>query len=1248
MKILAIRGKNLASLAGGFEIDFHQEPLTSAGLFAISGPTGSGKSTLLDALCLALYDETPRLTRAAVKGVSLPDVGDDTITPQDPRNLLRRGTGEALAEVDFVGNDGIAYRARWSVRRARGKAGGKLQNAEMALQTLEGEQRIGGVKLEVQQAIRERLGLSFTQFTRAVLLAQNEFSAFLKANDNDRAELLETLTGLDVYTGISMRAYDRAKAEQQALQALIDQCAGQQPLAAENRAQLEQTSIAAQAEAAQLEQRKAELDRQFQWHQAWEKLKQAEQQAIDGVEKTRTAQNNAAPRTAYFAQIEAVQNARPLLIEMDRTAGDVEKNRQAVSNAEQKRDAARQIRQQADEALAKAQQRVADADQAKVAASPDLELAKRFEAEINTLAPGHAAALKIRNEARDAETRAQHTLAGKQAERNQTAKALQTAQDWLITHESLRGLAENWPGWEVLFNEAAAAQTSLRDLERNTTVCRRDEQQKQQARDQAVIALTKTEAAFQSAEAQLQKATQALAGFDGEALAMRRAITESRRDWLTEAEKLWTALAHSLARQQALKTETDAVQAKIAQAETGLAQLHAEQPVTAARLEQAEKSLKIAETACAKNVETLRAALETGSPCPVCGATEHPYAAGDAPSRALLTGLKTEVDQFRKALDTLVKQEAIHQTILDSSRQRLAAIGKDREPLLATIAQNTAMWNAQPMAAKLTTVAVADYQGWFASQNQQAREQLDAIVKEENRQREAIKSRDKVQLDRNKTQQQHSTIRDVATAAQAAFDQAISVMQTATVRQTEAAQQLNDRLVALNPAFPDTGWQSVWANDPKTFCQQQKQRATQWNAQYKELESQQINLGRLDIEINSLTETVAEKIAQRQRTAEEFAIADRHLQEKHRQRQSLFNGRSVAEVEKALDQTTAEANALLQQQNQATQQAALADIQAETELNSANLLLVDHQKIATQADAGFNQWLADFNARNSSEKLDSIQLRALLIHDGDWINQERNALQTLAANVQKVETTLKVCQSQRQDHERQRASPDSLDSLDAVQTAQQHISDALKAVISRHTETALDLRRDDDRKQATAALQEKIAGQETKTAIWRKLDALIGSADGKKFRNYAQQLTLDVLLGYANHHLASLSRRYRLERVKDTLALMVVDQDMGDENRSVHSLSGGESFLVSLALALGLASLSSNRVRVESLFIDEGFGSLDADTLRVAMDALDHLQSQGRKVGVISHVQEMTERIGVQIQVQRQSGGQSRVEVRSC
>ena len=163
--------------------------------------------------------------------------------------------------------------------------------------------------------------------------------------------------------------------------------------------------------------------------------------------------------------------------------------------------------------------------------------------------------------------------------------------------------------------------------------------------------------------------------------------------------------------------------------------------------------------------------------------------------------------------------------------------------------------------------------------------------------------------------------------------------------------------------------------------------------------------------------------------------------------------------------------------------------------------------------------------------------------------------------------------------------------------------------------------------------------------MWAQLGELIGSADGKKFRNFAQQLTLDVLLGYANRHLESLSRRYRLERLKDSLGLLVVDQDMGGEVRSVHSLSGGESFLVSLALALALASLSSHRVQVESLFIDEGFGSLDPESLDMAMKALIDLQQRGRTVGVISHVEEMKQQIDVAIEVVQGVRG-SRVRLR--
>eukprot|EP01034_Spumella_vulgaris_P039719 gene39719-49085_t len=280
MRILRIGGKNLASLAGEFSVDFEQEPLASTGLFAISGPTGAGKSTLLDALCLALYDATPRLLKALGRSM-LPDVGAETVTTQDTRNLLRRGAAEGYAEVDFVGSDNQRYRARWSVRRSRNKAEGALQPTAMGLQQLPALLPVGGTKTEVKAEIEKRIGLSFEQFTRAVLLAQNEFATFLKADDNERGELLETLTGSAVYSEISMRAFERAKLELAALQRLTGRLADQKPLSGEERAALETQSAEADAVVAGLDAQKAVLEQELRWHQQAQRLEQSALQAVD-------------------------------------------------------------------------------------------------------------------------------------------------------------------------------------------------------------------------------------------------------------------------------------------------------------------------------------------------------------------------------------------------------------------------------------------------------------------------------------------------------------------------------------------------------------------------------------------------------------------------------------------------------------------------------------------------------------------------------------------------------------------------------------------------------------------------------------------------------------------------------------------------------------------------------------------------------------------------------------------------------
>ncbi len=745
MKILAIRGKNLASLAGEFELHFHQGPLATTGLFAICGPTGSGKSTLLDALCLALYDETPRLTRATVKGVSLPDVGEETITPQDPRNLLRRRAGEGFAEVDFVGNDGIAYRARWSVRRARGKADGKLQNTEMLLETLDGGQRIGAVKNEVQQAIRERLGLSFPQFTRAVLLAQNEFATFLKANDNERAELLETLTGLDIYTGISIRAFECAKAEQQALDDLKNQLAGQQPLDADARTRREHELANAKTETAALERRKAELDQQIRWHESWESLKQAEQQARDEAQKARAALQTAAPRQQHLTQVEAVQDARPVLDAVDRAAAEVDRRHQAVLEAEKQRDEAQHLLQQAKEAKTKAAQAVEATEQQRKDASDALNQARSLDTEISTLVPGHQDAARSLNEARQAETEAKQRLDSKQTERQQVAQQLQTAQDWLTKHRALRILAEDWPRWDLLLKDATTLQNSLREAEQKAIAGQQDAQTKQQDRDKATDQCAKAETALHMAESRLQAVLTALAGFDTETLAVRRQTAQTRADQLADAERLWNALSTAQTRQRKLEDESRTLQGQVAQAETALNQLSTDKPVATARLEQAEKSLKTAEAASTQNVETLRASLEPGSPCPVCGATDHPYAIGDAPSRAMLANLETEVGKCRKALEGLQTQEEQQRTSLKIYRQQLIDLAREQESLTAALQRDNAAWNAHPLAAELTAIAPAGRSVWLADQQQFARRDLDAITQQENAQRKVAKQRDDAQ-----------------------------------------------------------------------------------------------------------------------------------------------------------------------------------------------------------------------------------------------------------------------------------------------------------------------------------------------------------------------------------------------------------------------------------------------------------------------------------------------------------------------
>jgi len=1346
MRILRIGGKNLASLAGEFSVDFEQEPLASTGLFAISGPTGAGKSTLLDALCLALYDATPRLLKALGRSM-LPDVGAETVTTQDTRNLLRRGAADGYAEVDFVGSDNQRYRARWSVRRSRNKAEGALQPTAMGLQQLPALLPVGGTKTEVKAEIEKRIGLSFEQFTRAVLLAQNEFATFLKADDNERGELLETLKGSAVYSEISMRAFDRAKLELAALQRLTGRLADQKPLSGEERAALEAQSTEADAVVAGMDAQKAVLEQELRWHQQAQRLEQSELQALLALQERLAEAEAAAPRRAVLAQLDAVQSARPLAGDVTRIEDEITAEQAALAARKLEAEQALQAQAQAAAVLQQSETAVADAEAAQRNAGPQLDQAKALDARIEAALPAHRQAGATLEAASQADKQARSALQNKQSEHRQLTAAQAHGAAWLARHQPWQALAESWQKWDVLFVQAGQAASQAEKHSHALAVMQRHAAQHRDEEARATASLAGASERLQALEAQRQQAIAALASFDTDAMHARRRALEQRRDSLVTGEKAWSELDARRQRKAQLDSEAAQQQRTREAAEQNLAGAQQQYALLMATFSQAERSLKLAEAACAESVEKLRATLQDDAPCPVCGAEEHPYRHDDGALAAMHAGLQAEVTRCREQLQKNIEQQTFQRTTAENSTERLAVLATEQHALADALAHAGAAWDSHPLAAETvaaagtgatahatttataaaataaTTTAAAilpgsaaqDLAGWFASELASARDALQQIDQQELALRRAGAARDLAQQACDTASAEHARLHATAAAAQSALAQSNAEFQALEDKRIEVALQLSALLDELDSAFssidlPNEGWKDEWKAGPARFHEARRAEAKQWQTHRTQLDERAPAFAALDAELHALAAAQARTGYDADNARSAFAATDASLQAMQEQRMALWGGKEVRDVEAQLQAAIGAARARHAAQQQASQQAAQQRVRAEEAIAQSDARITALLAAAEAAASRLADWLDAYNRDQSARAAATraaaaraaghfgnadgqlappgddlfaapasgdgsdlfpapasvpgeapeaeplppavtlAELLALLACPADAIRMERESLQTLDHAAATAATVLKERQLQRRQHS-DSAPAGSTHTMDTLALALDALSAERKLAHDLAAAHRLGIAQDDDKRQRARTMLAEIEQQEGIEQRWARLNELIGSADGKKFRNYAQQFTLDVLLGYANAHLSHLARRYQLERINNSngpsLGLLVRDQDMGGEMRSVHSLSGGESFLVSLALALGLASLSSNRVRVESLFIDEGFGSLDAETLRVAMDALDGLQAMGRKVGVISHVQEMTERISTRILVQPSAGGKSVVSVQA-
>ncbi len=1090
MRILAVRGKNLASLER-FEVEFESGPLEHAGIFAITGPTGAGKTTLLDALCVALFDRTPRLTNKAGVPVGTADQDDGMrVRANDVRGILRRGAAEGFAEVEFIGRDGRHYAAKWSVHRSRRRATGKLQASEVFLTDVETEQVTAGKKTETLAAIESKLGLSFEQFRRSALLAENDFAAFLRADEKQRSDLLERMTGTDIYTKVSVAAHERAKREVRELEALQGTADAQAILDDEVRAGL----VTKRDELRLAHKEASAREKLAAAHVTWFADMRKADAAIEDARNVHVAsQERVLAQADVVERIRRVREARDKrsIVEADEGAQKrLHLAKNANTTAEATRDAAVRAVDEQTKRVAEAKEAVATARKQYIA-DLESELA-RIDGE-------------------------RETLTGWLEAHKEFASAGGEVQEFFEMAVGALDLIQ--PSLE---DDSRALETSAKNAQMVAAEAQKHRRAANKERDTLVAQLEEGELA------RLR---------DADALLVQQAAG------LVSLVALEKALARLVAEREHAERELRAAKARaeaLAKTATSLASKEGESARLLAEAQAAYDRIRLA-----LDLTEHRAALAEGEHCPLCGSCEHPWRENDATASVV-------AEQEQRTSELRAEAMKLRERLAQTNSEREAAV-QVQTKAAEDIARHTSEFESAEGEAQALVRSQALAPLGLALDAESLATAQTRIARSHAKTREALLVAESLE-----TKAKQAT--EVAGKASAAWEDASEAATRALRAHEESVKKLS---ACRGYRYRTRDAELARLTSARAVCEEKRAAAATW----------------------------VPKAAQHAFEASEAAM----------------------------------------------QQASHARVAAESDVKTAAASVEAAREAQTQAAEHLQSLLALLGCEK--EEL----LERLAVSDA-WISASQEAVDL--ANRARGEAAGRLRESEVRRVELAAAEPAGGANEEQAVAAHREAQAALETIVEEGVAIRAQLLADEEARKRRDALGDTIAKAAERVRVFRTLSELIGSADGKKFRVFAQSLTLDSLLGGANAHLKELAPRYLLQRVPGhDLDLQVVDRDLADEVRSVNSLSGGESFLISLALALGLSSLSSKDVRVESLLIDEGFGSLDGDTLEVALSVLDSLQATGRKVGLISHVPGFAERIGAQVIVTPKGGGRSSVHV---
>lgn len=1218
MKILKIELQNLYSLKSDeiICIDLDSAHFKNVGLYAITGPTGAGKTTILDAITIALYHQVPRFKQSNIKA-GLKDV-------------ISYGASDAMARVLFKNRE-VVYEASWYMRLVskNGKVLGKPQE-EVRLKNITEGLIIAEKKREVQEAVVRVTQLDYNQFLRSVMLAQGEFASFLSANSKDKGTLLEQITGEEIYKKIGE---------------VISRKLG------EERKKLEQISAKLNSDdILSLELKEVLLKEQQLKNIESEEIEhclKATEKTINWFDTSASLQKDIVLNDSEFQEAEIYKNKQKGIL-------DSLKNHE---NAARFKDLLKDIGYAEETLIDKLKERkrldtdliemepqlkkqlnaVALANESKVLAEtnftnwlPKLERIAAVEATMITYSDSiENRKLKLRSYSSEitALNGSLSSLSSVLELRNKEKMELLEYMDKQSIIPKITPYFNHWQ--QQLFLQSTKTNDLLdakgilaeRTIKSNELMIFISKNEDLIVSENRILVIYSEKSEKLSLEIKKTNLTVILQEKEQVASCYKKGIQLAQlSENFVGNDVLLVKFKNELKEYEFLINDVTKRLKEATDTEVFLKIL----------VEDAEKLLQL-ETAI-KGFDQERLKLEPGKACNLCGATEHPYvsdyvAGSVSDAQKILTERKIKVNDHLQVVLTLHRESATHAGAFKKCKERISEIAV----LQTSIQQKASILIPNYDLSKLSLLK---------EENSALEKKLlgfDLKIKAAQ-----VLITQKSELDVSYTKQQSKCVH-LKGGIEAAIVQ-LSLFKKDIKQKNKEVALVNESLLAIRRDLEHS--------------------FSVFNFEIPEPKNADNFIKRLDtaIEKFKLTKEKLQEVAQTVLEIELKRKSEIEIQKKILEQQEVL----LKEQEEAVlsfSKLGKDRYALLPKEISLKQQQDVLKLERKTVENHLETQQKDLQQLK-EKEINFKGQLLE-NSK-SSKKITPIleRLNSTLIKDiktsifldkkelleailpAENVVEYENIKKNIDKSITKIIALKESLFLKKEAHDLLKIGDVTcVEASDKLVDFKRRKEDVLR----RLGEIKQIFTKDEEVLSRNKTVVDKVKVQEKILKKWVDLMKLLGGSKDA-FNTYVQRLTLQNLIAFANIHLFKLNKRYSLQMNSDykpgeELNFNLIDHYQTDQVRYVDTSSGGEKFIISLALALGLSDLASNNVNIDSLFIDEGFGTLDGATLETVISTLETLQSQGKMIGIISHVDNLKERIPTQIQIHKKSNGVSSVTI---